>query len=55
MFFMDKLTLFGDRLKELSPALKISYEASQKYMPYLTGRSEESNEYTSSKGPWRVE
>ena len=49
------MVAFGDRLKELSPALKISYEASQKYMPYLTGRSEESNEYTGSKGPWRVE
>ena len=49
------MVAFGDRLKELSPALKISYESSQKYMPYLTGRSEESNEYTGSKGPWRVE
>lgn len=49
------MVAFGDRLKELSPALKISYESSQKYMPYLTGRSVESNEYTGSKGPWRVE
>lgn len=49
------MVAFGDRLKELCPTLKISYESSQKYMPYLTGRSVESNEYTGSKGPWRVE
>lgn len=49
------MVAFGDRLKELNPTLKISYESSQKYMPYLTGRTEESNKYTGSKGPWRVE
>lgn len=44
-----------DRLKELNPGLKISYESSQKYMPLLTGRTPEANEYTGNKGPWRVE
>lgn len=49
------MAAFGDRLKELNPTLRITYESSQKYMPYLTGRTEESNRYTGDKGPWRVE
>lgn len=47
------MAAFGDRLKELNPTLKITYESSQKYMPYLTGRSDASNAFTGSDGAWR--
>lgn len=42
------MAAFGDRLKELNPKLKISYEASRKYMYYMNYHSEESNMFTSS-------
>ena len=46
------MAAFGDRLKELNPGLRISYEASQKYMDYLNYHSEESNRFTSlTDGP----
>jgi len=46
------MVAFGDRLKELNPGLRISYEASQKYMDYLNYHSEESNRFTSlTDGP----
>lgn len=48
------MAAFGDRLKELNPKLKISYESSQKYMPYLTGRTDEANAFCSKQGPWRA-
>lgn len=48
------MAAFGDRLKELNPQLKISYESSQKYMPYLTGRSDDANAFCSKSGPWRA-
>lgn len=47
------MAAFGDRLKELNPGLRISYEASPKYMDYLNYHTDESNRFTSSKeGPW---
>ncbi len=47
------MVAFGDRLKELNPGLRISYEASPKYMDYLNFHTEESNRFTSSHdGPW---
>lgn len=47
------MVAFGDRLKELNPALAISYEASQKYMDYMNFHTEESNRFThGEKGPW---
>lgn len=50
------MVAFGDRLKELNPNLRISYEASQKYMDYLNFHTEESNRFTSSEnGPWAEE
>lgn len=50
------MVAFGDRLKELNPNLRISYEASQKYMDYLNYHTEESNSFTSSHdGPWAEE
>lgn len=48
------MAAFGDRLKELNPKLQISYESSQKYMPYLTGRTPECNEFCGSGGAWRA-
>lgn len=48
------MAAFGDRLKELNPQLQISYESSQKYMPYLTGRTAECNEFCGSNGAWRA-
>lgn len=48
------MAAFGDRLKELNPQLKISYESSQKYMPYLTGRTDEANAFTGKNGSWRA-
>lgn len=42
------MAAFGDRLKELNPTLRISYEASRKYMYYMNYHSEESNRFTSS-------
>lgn len=48
------MAAFGDRLKELNPKLKISYESSQKYMPYLTGRTDEANAFCGKKGIWRA-
>lgn len=50
------MVAFGDRLKELNPALRISYEASPKYMDYLNYHTDESNRFTSSEdGPWAEE
>ena len=50
------MVAFGDRLKELNPDLRISYEASQKYMDYLNYHTDESNRFTSSHdGPWAEE
>lgn len=50
------MVAFGDRLKELNPKLRISYEASQKYMDYLNFHTDESNRFTSSQdGPWTEE
>ena len=50
------MVAFGDRLKELNPGLRISYEASQKYMDYLNYHTDESNRFTSSHdGPWAEE
>lgn len=50
------MVAFGDRLKELNPNLRISYEASPKYMDYLNFHTEESNRFTSSHdGPWAEE
>lgn len=47
------MVAFGDRLKELNPNLRISYEASEKYMDYLNYHTDESNRFTSSHdGPW---
>lgn len=47
------MVAFGDRLKELNPELRISYEASPKYMDYLNFHTDESNRFTSSHdGPW---
>nr|WP_321374894.1 histidine-type phosphatase [uncultured Bacteroides sp.] len=44
---------FGNRLKELNPNLRISYESSLKYMNYLNYHTDESNRFTSStNGPW---
>ncbi len=48
------MAAFGDQLKELNPKLKISYESSQKYMPYLTGRTDEANAFCGKKGIWRA-
>ena len=42
------MVAFGDRLKELNPNLRISYEASEKYMDYLNYHTDESNRFTSS-------
>ena len=47
------MAAFCDRLKELNPTLKITYESSKKYMPYLTGRSAEANAFTGANGVWR--
>lgn len=50
------MVAFGDRLKELNPNLRISYEASPKYMDYLNYHTDESNRFTSSHdGPWAEE
>ena len=50
------MVAFGDRLKELNPDLRISYEASEKYMDYLNYHTDESNRFTSSQdGPWAEE
>ena len=50
------MVAFGDRLKELNPNLRISYEASHKYMDYLNFHTDESNRFTSSTdGPWAEE
>ena len=50
------MVAFGDRLKELNPNLRISYEASHKYMDYLNYHTDESNRFTSSTdGPWAEE
>lgn len=47
------MVAFGDRLKEMNPGLRISYEASPKYMDYLNFHTDESNRFTSSHdGPW---
>ncbi|MCD7710747.1 MAG: histidine phosphatase family protein [Porphyromonadaceae bacterium] len=46
------MAAFGDRLKELNPGLRISYEASRKYMSYLNYHSDESNRFTAKNGPW---
>lgn len=47
------MAAFGDKLKELNPKLKISYEASPKYMDYMNFHTDESNRFTSDKtGPW---
>ena len=48
------MAAFGDRLKEINPKLRISYESSQKYMPYLTGRSDACKAFTGKNGPWRA-
>lgn len=50
------MVAFGDRLKELNPNLRISYESSRKYMNYMNYHSYESNLFTSSSdGPWTEE
>ncbi len=50
------MVAFGDRLKELNPNLRISYEASPKYMDYLNYHTDESNRFTHSQnGPWAEE
>lgn len=50
------MVAFGDRLKELNPGLRISYEASGKYMDYLNYHTDVSNRFTSSHdGPWAEE
>lgn len=50
------MVAFGDRLKELNPNLRISYEASHKYMDYLNYHTDESNRFTSfTDGPWAEE
>lgn len=47
------MVAFGDKLKELNPKLKISYEASPKYMDYMNFHTDESNRFTSDKtGSW---
>ncbi|RRD89356.1 histidine-type phosphatase [Bacteroides heparinolyticus] len=47
------MVAFGDRLKELNPELRISYEASPKHMDYLNYHTDASNRFTSShNGPW---
>lgn len=46
---------FSERLKELNPSLDITREASNKYMGYLCHDTKESQEFKSSKGPWREE
>ena len=47
------MVAFGDKLKELNSKLKISYEASPKYMDYMNFHTDESNRFTSDKtGPW---
>lgn len=47
------MVAFGDRLKELNPALRISYEASPKYMSYMNFHTDESNRFTHGEnGPW---
>ena len=47
------MVAFGDRLKELNPGLRISYEASPKYMDYLNFHTDESNRFThGERGPW---
>ena len=47
------MVAFGDKLKELNSKLKISYEASPKYMDYMNFHTDESNSFTSDKtGPW---
>lgn len=50
------MVAFGDRLKELNPALRISYEASPKYMSYMNFHTDESNRFTNGEhGPWAEE
>lgn len=46
---------FCERLKELNPDLKITREASNRYMKYLNYHSPESNKFTAPDGPWREE
>lgn len=48
------MAAFGDRLKELNPKLKITYESSRKYMPYLTGRTKEADKFCGEDGAWRA-
>lgn len=49
------MTAFCDRLKELNPQLRITHEASNRYMNYMNYHSPESNEFTASDGPWQEE
>lgn len=49
------MTAFCDRLKELNPKLKITHEASNRYMSYMNYHSPESNAYTGADGPWQEE
>lgn len=47
------MVAFGDQLKGLNPALRISYEASPKYMSYLNYHADEANRFThGEQGPW---
>ncbi|MBK5721049.1 histidine-type phosphatase [Dysgonomonas sp. Marseille-P4677] len=46
---------FCERLKELNTSLNITREASNKHMNYLCHDTKESQEFKSSKGPWREE
>ncbi len=46
---------FCERLKELNPALRITREASNKYMDYLCFHTQESTKFTSHNGPWYEE
>ncbi|WP_165043503.1 histidine-type phosphatase [Dysgonomonas sp. ZJ709] len=46
---------FCERLKEINPTLRITREASNKYMNYLNYHTEEAMAFTSRKGPWYEE
>ena len=47
------MAAFCESLKEEIPAMQITQEATNKYMPYLNFHSKRSQEYTSDEGPWR--
>ncbi len=49
------MAAFGDKLKELSPGIRISYEASRKYMDYMNFHTEASNLFTADDGLWAEE